>query len=38
MDTTPSIIAERQAMKEQMEDMMNAFKGRVFSNLDDLAN
>ena len=25
-------------MKEQMEVMMNAFKGRVSSNLDDLVN
>ena len=27
-----------QAMKEQMEVMMNAFKGRVSSDLDDLVN
>ena len=27
-----------QAMKEQMEVMMNALKGRVFSDLDDLVN
>ena len=32
------IIAEMQAMKEQMEVMMNAFKGRVSSDLDDLVN
>ena len=34
----PSIVAEMQAMKEQMEVMMNALKGRVFSDLDDLVN
>ena len=34
----PPIIAEMQAMKEQMEVMMNAFKGRVSSDLDDLVN
>jgi len=34
----PPIIAEMQAMKEQMEVMMNAVKGRVSSNLDDLVN
>ena len=33
---SPSIIAKMQAMKEQMEVMMNAFKGRVSSDLDDL--
>ena len=39
MDTTPPpILAEMQAMKEQMEVMMNALKGRVSSNLDDLVN
>ena len=39
MDVTPlPIIAEMQAMKEQMEVMMNALKGRVFSDLDDLVN
>ena len=39
MDATPlPIIAEIQAMKEQMEVMMNALKGRVFSDLDDLVN
>ena len=27
-----------QAMKEQMEVMMNAFKGRVSNDLDDLVN
>ena len=34
----PPIIAKMQAMKEQMEVMMNAFKGRVSSDLDDLVN
>ena len=34
----PPIIAEMQAMKEQMEVMMNTFKGRVSSDLDDLVN
>ena len=34
----PPIIAEMQAMKEQMEIMMNTFKGRVSSDLDDLVN
>ena len=29
---------EMQAMKEQMEVMMNALKGRVSSDLDDLVN
>ena len=39
MDTAPTpIIAEMQGMKEQMKVMMNAFKGRVSSNLDDLVN
>ena len=32
------IIAEMQAMKEQMEVMMNTLKGQVSSNLDDLVN
>ena len=32
------IVAEMQAMKEQMEVMMNALKGRVSSDLDDLVN
>ena len=35
---SPPIVAEMQAMKEQMEVMMNAFKGRVSNNLDDLVN
>ena len=34
----PPIIAEMQAMKEQMEVMMNALKGRVSSDLDNLVN
>ena len=39
MDTTSSpIFAEMQAMKEQMKVMMNALKGRVSSDLDDLVN
>ena len=36
--TPPPIAAEMQAMKEQMEVMMNALKGRVSSDLDDLVN
>ena len=39
MDIAPlPIFAEMQAMKEQMEVMMNALKGRVSSDLDDLVN
>ena len=39
MDTTPPpILTEMQVMKEQMEVMMNALKGRVSSDLDDLLN
>ena len=39
MDATPPlVVAEIQAMKEQMEVMMNALKGRVSSDLDDLVN
>ena len=34
----PPVFAEMQAMKEQMEVMMNALKGRVSSDLDDLVN
>ena len=34
----PPIIAEMQAMKEQMEVMMNTLKGRVSSDLDDIVN
>ena len=36
--TPPPILAEMQVMKEQMEVMMNALKGRVSSDLDDLVN
>ena len=36
--TPPPILAEMQAMKEQMEVMMNALKGRVSSDLNDLVN
>ena len=39
MDTAPPpIVTEMQAMKEQMEVMMNALKGWVSSDLDDLVN
>ena len=39
MDTaSPPIFVEMQVMKEQMEVMMNALKGRVSSDLDDLVN
>ena len=39
MDTAPPpIFVKMQAMKEQMEVMMNALKGRVSSDLDDLVN
>ena len=39
MDATPPpVVAEIQAMKEQMEVMMNALNGRVSSDLDDLVN
>ena len=39
IDTTPSpIVAKVQAMKEQMEVMMNALKRQVSSDLDDLVN
>ena len=34
----PPIIAKMQAMKEQMEVMMNALEGRVSNDLDDLVN
>ena len=34
----PFIFAEMQVMKEQMEVMMNALKGRVSFDLDDLVN
>ena len=36
--TLPPVVAEIQAIKEQMEVMMNALKGRVSSDLDDLVN
>ena len=36
--TLPSVAVEIQAIKEQMEVMMNALKGRVSSDLDDLIN
>nr|XP_023921524.1 uncharacterized protein LOC112032987 [Quercus suber] len=36
--TPPYIVAEMQAMKEQMKVMMNALKGRMSSDLDDLVN
>ena len=39
MDATPPpILAEMQVMKEQMEVTMNALKGRVSSDLDNLVN
>ena len=39
VDATPLLVfVEMQAMKEQIEVMMNALKGRVSSDLDDLAN
>ena len=34
----PHIVAEIQAMKEQMDIMMNDLKGRVSSDLDDLVH
>ena len=34
----PHIVTEMQAMKEQMEVMMNALKGRVSNDLDDLVH
>ena len=36
--TPPPFVVEIQIIKEQMEVMMNAFKGRVSSDLDDLVN
>ena len=39
MDTAPPpVFAEMQAMKEQMEVMMNTLKGRVSSDFNDLVN
>ena len=34
----PPIFVEMEAMKEQMEVMINALKGRVSSGIDDLVN
>ena len=36
--TPPLVVTEIQAIKEQMEVMMNALKGCVSNNLDDLVN
>ena len=36
--TPPPVFAKIQALKEQMEVMMNALKGRMSSDLDDLIN
>ena len=36
--TPPPIVVEIQAIKEQMKVMMNALKGRVSNDLDDLVN
>ena len=36
--TPPPVVTEIHVKKEQMEVMMNAFKGRVSSDLDDLVN
>ena len=36
--TLPPVVAEIQAIKEQMEVMMNALKGRVSSDLDNLVS
>ena len=33
---SPHIVVEMQAMKEQMDVVMNALKGRVSNDLDDL--
>ena len=39
MDTAlPPIFTEMQAMKEQIEVMMNTLKGLVSNDLDDLVN
>ena len=38
MDAPPLIIAEMQAMKEQMEIMMNTLKRLVSNDLNDLVN
>ena len=34
----PHIVVEMQMMREQMDLMMNAFRGRVSSDLDDLVH
>ena len=34
----PPVVAKIQAIKEQIKVMMNALKGRVSSDLDDLVN
>ena len=34
----PYIVTEMQIMKEQMDFMMNALRGRVSSDLDDLVH
>ena len=34
----PHIVVEMQMMKERMDFIMNAFKGRVSSDLDDLVH
>ena len=36
--TPPLVVTEIQAIKQQMEVIMNALKGRVSSDLDDLVN
>ena len=36
--TPPPVVVEIQAIKEQMEVMMNALKGQVSNDLDDLVN
>ena len=38
MDAPPPIIAKMQAMKEQMEIMMNTLKRLVSNDLNDLVN
>ena len=38
MDTTPPIVVEMQGMKEQIKVTMNALKGQVSNDLDDLVN
>ena len=35
---TPQIVAEMQVIKERMDFMMNALRGRVSTNLDDLVH